>query len=166
MSVKHGLLALLCERPRYGYELKAVFEARTGAVWPLNVGQIYTTLVRLERDGLVTREGENAEGHVLYRVTPMGSQKVDEWWCEAVDREMPARDELAIKLALAVAAPDVDPSDVLRRQRSATVQAMQILDRKKTALLADEIAATLILDALLLATEAEVKWLDHCESQL
>ena len=53
MSVKHGLLALLCEGPRYGYELKAAFETRTGEAWPLNVGQVYTTLARLERDGQV-----------------------------------------------------------------------------------------------------------------
>ena len=53
MSVRQSLLALLREGPRYGALLKADFEARTGGVWPLNVGQVYTTLARLERDGLV-----------------------------------------------------------------------------------------------------------------
>ena len=53
VSVRHALLALLSEGPKYGLQLREEFEARTGEVWPLNVGQVYTTLQRLERDGLV-----------------------------------------------------------------------------------------------------------------
>ena len=53
MSVPHALLALLSEGPKYGLRLQNEFESRTGEVWPLNVGQVYTTLQRLERDGLV-----------------------------------------------------------------------------------------------------------------
>jgi DNA-binding PadR family transcriptional regulator len=60
MSIRHGLLALLEEGPRYGYQLKSEFESRTGSTWPLNVGQVYTTLGRLERDGLVSPAGEDA----------------------------------------------------------------------------------------------------------
>ena len=56
--VKNGLLALLERGPMYGYQLRAEFEASTGATWPLNVGQVYTTLSRLERDGLVEPVGE------------------------------------------------------------------------------------------------------------
>jgi DNA-binding PadR family transcriptional regulator len=166
MSVKHGLLALLCEGPRYGYELKSGFEARTGTTWPLNVGQVYTTLGRLERDGLVSRDGEDAEGHVLYRVTPTGAREVADWWGAAVEREAPPRDELAIKLALAVGLPDVDARDVLQRQRTATVRALQAHTRKKRALPAGDTAAALVLDALVFAAEAEVRWLDHCEARL
>ena len=66
MSVRHALLALLSEGPKYGLQLREEFEARTGEVWPLNVGQVYTTLQRLERDGLVEsderRRGRAAEG--------------------------------------------------------------------------------------------------------
>ena len=58
MSVRHALLALLSEGPKYGLQLRQEFEARTGEVWPLNVGQVYTTLQRLERDGLVESDGE------------------------------------------------------------------------------------------------------------
>jgi len=57
MSVRHALLALLSEGPKYGLQLREEFEARTGEVWPLNVGQVYTTLQRLERDGLVETAG-------------------------------------------------------------------------------------------------------------
>ncbi|MCW2680652.1 MAG: transcriptional regulator, PadR-like family [Frankiales bacterium] len=166
MSVKHGLLALLCEGPRYGYELKSAFEARTGTTWPLNVGQVYTTLARLERDGLVARDGEDPEGHALYRVTATGTREVEDWWSQAVEREAPPRDELAIKLALAVGLPGVDARDVLQRQRTATVRALQTHTRKKKALPAGDTAASLVLDALVFAAEAEVRWLDHCEARL
>ena len=62
MSVRHALLALLSEGPKYGLQLRQEFEARTGEVWPLNVGQVYTTLQRLERDGLVESDDSAEEG--------------------------------------------------------------------------------------------------------
>jgi DNA-binding PadR family transcriptional regulator len=166
MSVKHGLLALLVEGPRYGYELKSGFEARTGATWPLNVGQVYTTLARLERDELVARDGEDAEGHVLYRITPRGLRELEDWWEVAVEREAPVRDELAIKLALAVGTPGVDARDVVQRQRTATVRALQSHTRRKASVAPGDTAAALVLDALVFAAEAEVRWLDHCEARL
>jgi DNA-binding PadR family transcriptional regulator len=166
MSVKHGLLALLCDGPRYGYELKSSFEARTGETWPLNVGQVYTTLARLERDGLVERDGQDGEGHDLYRLTAPGERELDDWWSTPVGREAPARDEVAIKLALACATPGVDPRDVIQRQRTATVSALQAHNRRKRALPAGDTAAALVLDALVFAAEAEVSWLDHCEARL
>ena len=71
MSVPHALLALLSEGPKYGLRLQNEFEARTGEVWPLNVGQVYTTLQRLERDGLVeTDDGEGERSRKRYRITP------------------------------------------------------------------------------------------------
>ena len=127
---------------------------------------MYTTLARLERDGLVERDGEDAEGHDLYRITGPGSRELEGWWGSAVEREAPARDELAIKLALAVDAPGVDPRDVIQRQRTATVQALQAHSRRKRALPAGDTAAALVLDALVFAAEAEVSWLDHCEARL
>ena len=76
MSVRQALLALLEQGPMYGYQLRAEFEQRTGATWPLNVGQVYTTLTRLERDGLVEGEGVDDEGHAIFRVTdePAGTR--------------------------------------------------------------------------------------------
>ena len=171
MSVKHALLALLCEGPRYGYELKAAFEARTGDAWPLNVGQVYTTLARLERDGLVERDSEDAEGHVHYRLTDAGRREVQGWWDAGVEREAPPRDELAIKLALALTVPGVDVLGVLQRQRTATVRALQTHTRRRRALASaapgrTDSAALLVLESLVFAAEAEVRWLDHCEARL
>ncbi len=91
--VKHGLLALLERGPMYGWKLRAEFEASTGATWPLNIGQVYTTLSRLERDGLVEAVGEaDAEGRVTYRITDAGRAEVAGWFATPVARrEPPAR---------------------------------------------------------------------------
>ena len=75
MSIRHSLLALLQDRPRYGYQLRTEFEDRTGSSWPLNIGQVYTTLDRLERDGLVRNDGGDGEGHVIYSITDAGRPK-------------------------------------------------------------------------------------------
>ena len=101
MSVRHALLVLLEQGPRYGYQLRAEFEQHTGSTWPLNVGQVYTTLNRLDRDGLVRTAGEDAEGHVVYEVTDAGRDEVAAWFTSPVSRSTPPRDELAIKPALA-----------------------------------------------------------------
>jgi len=79
LSVKHGLLALLAEAPRHGYQLKTDFERRTGGSWALNIGQVYTTLQRLERDGLVLAEwkaSENGRRARYYRLTPAGRRRL------------------------------------------------------------------------------------------
>src|SRR3712207_6543126 len=97
MSVKQALLALLEQGPMYGYQLRSEFERRTGSTWPLNVGQVYTTLTRLERDGLVEGTGGDGEGHVFYRLTTDGSAEVRAWFTTPVARSQPPRDELAIR---------------------------------------------------------------------
>ncbi|MEV5000578.1 PadR family transcriptional regulator [Nocardioides sp. LML1-1-1.1] len=172
MSVKHALLALLEHQPMYGYQLRAEFEQRTGTTWPLNVGQVYTTLTRLERDGLAAAEGEDAEGHQVYRITEAGRDEVAAWFTTPVARTQPPRDELAIKLALAVTVPGVDVGTVIQQQRSATMAALQDYTRLKrragaptTAEPAD-LAWSLVLDSLVFGAEAELRWLDHCEARL
>ncbi|MGW6686438.1 PadR family transcriptional regulator [Streptomyces sp. NPDC054961] len=176
MSIRHGLLALLERGPRYGSQLRTEFESRTGSTWPLNVGQVYTTLARLERDGLVAPGGEDAAGHTLYAITDSGRSELREWYERPVDRANPPRDELAIKLAMAVGAPNVDIRAVIQSQRHATVQAMQDYTRLKAQALAaidsgrdserDDIAWLLVLEQLIFQTEAEARWLDHCETRL
>ena len=170
MSVRQALLALLEEGPRYGYQLRAQFEQRTGATWPLNVGQVYTTLTRLERDGLVEGAGTDDEGHVVYRITDAGRGEVATWFTTPVARTQPPRDELAIKLALAVTVPGVDVGSVIQQQRSATMAALQDYTRLKRQAAAgegrEELAWSLVLDSLVFAAEAEVRWLDHCEARL
>ena len=170
MSVKQALLALLEQEPMYGYQLRVEFEARTGAAWPLNVGQVYTTLTRLERDGLVEAAGADDEGHERWRLTDEGHREVATWFTTPVPRTQPPRDELAIKLALAVTVPGVDVGTLIQRQRGATMAALQDYTRLKRAagasVEAADLAWSLVLDSLVFAAEAEIRWLDHCESRV
>ncbi|MEV3989757.1 PadR family transcriptional regulator [Streptomyces sp. NPDC049837] len=176
MSIRHGLLALLEPGPRYGSQLRSEFESRTGSTWPLNVGQVYTTLSRLKRDGLIEQGGEDEAGHALYAITDAGREELRAWFEKPVDRTSPARDELAIKLAMAVGAPGVDIRNVIQSQRRHTVKAMQDYTRLKaqaiTALESgasqerDDVAWLLVLEQLIFQTEAEARWLDHCEARL
>ncbi|HET8614694.1 MAG TPA: PadR family transcriptional regulator [Actinomycetales bacterium] len=168
MSIRQGLLALLAERAMYGAQLRAEFEARTGGTWPLNVGQVYSTLQRLERDGLVEAAGgPDPEGRIAYRLTDEGRTRVSRWWTTPVDRSEHPRDELTIKLALAVTVPGVDVPAVVQTQRTQTLRALQDLTRlKQRATEQDDIAWLLVLDNLVFAAEAEVRWLDHVEARL
>jgi len=166
MSIRHGLLALLTENPKYGYQLRAEFEERTGGTWPLNVGQVYTTLARLERDGLVLPKETDAEGRHRYALTDEGSAEVTTWFAIPVPRDSAPRDELAIKLALALATPDVDVSALVQTQRVETMRTLQNYTRLKAHANDAEVAWLLALDALLFQIEAELRWLDHCETTL
>jgi len=196
MSVRSGLMALLAEGEKYGAQLRSEFEARTGATWPLNVGQVYTTLDRLVRDGLVESAGaSDAEGRIAYRLTPAGHAELGAWWTTPVDRTSTPRDELTIKLALAVTAPAVDVQRVVQTQRTATLRHLHDLTRLKReslgrtegaaespargddgARLGDRaeppvasdngLAWLLVLENLVFAAEAEVRWLDHVETML
>ncbi|MFE5327982.1 PadR family transcriptional regulator [Embleya sp. NPDC056575] len=166
MSIKHGLLALLDQGPRYGYQLRSEFESRTGSTWPLNVGQVYTTLGRLDRDGLVAPDGEDDEGHVFYRITEPGRAELRAWFDAPVSRTNPPRDELAIKLAMAVTVPGIDIGTVVQAQRAHTLRALQDYTRLKTRAAEDDMAWQLVLESLIFHAEAEVRWLDHCETRL
>lgn len=165
MSIPKAFLVLLSESPMNGNQLRSVFESRTGSTWPLNIGQAYTTLQRLERDGLVVPcSGGDSE---IYDLTPDGQAVVQEWWDSPVERSRPARDELAIKLTLAVTAPGVDVSRVVQRQRTESMRVLHeythLKAQAKQAAAPDR-AWQLLLDSLIFQTEAEIRWLDHVEA--
>ncbi len=167
MSVKLGLLAILSEAPAYGAQLKAAFEQRTGGTWPVNVGQVYTTLDRLERDGLVSAATPDADGRIEYRLTPAGQSAVDSWWRTPVDREVTPREELVIKLALAITSGTADPAAVAQAQRSATMHRLQQLTRVKQSIdPRTDLAWLLVVEHQLFAAEAEIRWLDQVEASI
>lgn len=170
MSVRLGILALLAEEDMYGAQLRAEFEARTGGTWPLNIGQVYTTLTRLERDGLVSQSsGPDGEGRISYSLTVAGRAEVDGWWLTPVDRSNTPRDELVIKLALSVTAVGVDVTRVVQAQRTATMRHLRdltTLKRSASTQTETDLAWLLVLDNLVFSAEAEVRWLDHVESTL
>lgn len=169
MSVRQSLLAILDQGPCYGYQLRAEFERRTGSTWPVNVGQIYSTLDRLERDGLVQRL-DSDEDQVHFQITDAGHAEVADWLGSPVLRQGTTRDELAIKLAIAVTLPGVDIAQVIQVQRSATLRTLQDLTHTKAATgdptSAEDLAWLLVVDSMIFAAEAEVRWLDHSENRL
>lgn len=166
MSIRNGLLALLEGGPKYGYQLRVEFEAATGATWPLNVGQVYTTLNRLDRDGLVEPVGNADEsGKVVYRITEAGRAELATWFDEPIEHDARPRDELVIKVAMAVATPSVDALAVIDAQRAAAHRAIRAATRRKAGPAAD-LATALVAEAAIFAAEAEVRWLDHCEQIL
>jgi DNA-binding PadR family transcriptional regulator len=162
MSVRHGLLALLARGTRHGYQLRSEFEASTGATRPLNIGQVYTTLGRMERDGLVRQEGQDEQGRVDYAITEKGRSELDRWFGTPVAQADRPRDELVIKIAMAVTA-GADVTGVVHTQRAATMRTLQELTRAKRGLSA---AQRLVLDSMIFQAEAEQRWLDHCEAVL
>jgi DNA-binding PadR family transcriptional regulator len=169
MSVRHGLLALLERGSMHGYQLRAMFEESTGGTWPLNIGQVYTTLSRLERDGLVHQQPENDGGQRSYEITGAGRAELATWFATPVSRTDRPRDELAIKLAFALTTEGVNVPAVLQAQRTATMRTLQEFTRLKARAETGEsgdLAWRLVLDAMVFQAEAEVRWLDHCEASL
>lgn len=170
MSVRQSLLAILDQGPCYGYQLRAEFDRRTGSTWPLNVGQIYSTLDRLERDGLVVKGETDQHGHVYYAITAAGSAEAASWLESPVERGQGTRDELAIKLALAATLPGVDVAAVIDAQRQVSHGRLQQLNRAKYAGSdpdgPEQLAWALVVDSMIFAAEAEVRWLDHTEQRL
>ncbi|MBO0980520.1 PadR family transcriptional regulator [Microbacterium sp. SD291] len=169
MSVRHSLLAILAQGPCYGYQLRHEFDRRTGSTWPLNVGQIYNTLERLERDGLAVHADQDDHGHVYWQVTDAGREEVATWLSSPVVRASGTRDELAIKLAVAATLPGADAASVTGTQRAASAGRLEDLRRTRESAepgTPEGLAWSLVVDSMIFAAEAEVRWLDHVEARL
>jgi DNA-binding PadR family transcriptional regulator len=166
MSVRHALLALLSEGPKYGLQLRQEFEARTGEVWPLNVGQVYTTLQRLERDGLVASADGDDGPQKGYHLTEPGRTELLQWLQEPQVDVSPPRDELLIKVLVAVQVPGIEVHDVIQVHRRHLLQLMQRYTAVKADAAADDVALALVVDAELFRLEGAVRWLDSAEVRL
>lgn len=167
MSIKYSLLALLAESPMYGAQLRSEFESRTGGTWPLNIGQVYTTLDRLTRDAWVDTDGATDQGSTRYRLTVAGEEALQSWWLAPVDRSQAPRSELTIKLALAVTIPGMNVRRLVGIQRTATLRQIAELTRlQRHTDPAKDLAWSLVLDSLIFTADAEIRWLDHVEQSL
>jgi DNA-binding PadR family transcriptional regulator len=166
MSVRHALLALLSDGPKYGLQLRHEFEARTGEVWPLNVGQVYTTLQRLERDGLVESDGADDGPQKGYVITPDGSRELTGWLETPPAVDQPPRDELLIKVLVAVQVPGVDVHEVIQVHRRHLIELMQRYTGVKADAPEADVAVALVVDAELFRLEAAVRWLDSADARL
>ena len=171
MAVREGLLALLREGPRYGYQLKTEFEAATGGVWTINVGQVYTTLERLNRDGLVMLD--ERDDQKLYSITLAGVDELGAWWEAVPTEDPPPRDELMLKMLMAIELGPEHGLDVITKHRTALTSLLQ--RRRRTASsdtnppgasAGEQLAAELVADALIVRAEADLRWLDLCEARL
>ena len=167
MSVRHAMLALLSEGPKYGLQLREEFEGRTGEVWPLNVGQVYTTLQRLERDGLVESDGNGEDGpQKAFRITADGEQELAGWLRTPPDLSSPPRDELVMKVLIAVRVPGTDPHEVIQAHRRYLVQRMQQWTRIKDDEARGALGLALAVDAELLRLDSVIRWLDVADARL
>ena len=165
MSVPHALLALLSEGSKYGLRLQSEFESRTGEVWPLNVGQVYTTLQRLERDGLVESDGDGARSK-RYRITAAGAQELAGWLRTPPELVPPPRDELVIKVLVALQIPGIDIHELLQVHRRHVIEVMQRYTRIKAEASEGDVSLALVADAELFRLEAIVRWLDAADVRL
>src|SRR6266566_5854402 len=168
VSIALSVLAILDEGPSYGLQLKNEFEARTGGVWPLNIGQVYTTLDRLERDGLVrpsVARGEPGKQNT-YEITEEGRSRLGGWFATDTRAGAPARDGLVLKLVMAASNPGLDVSSVIQTERKGAVQLLQEYTRLKTSDASPDLGWTFLLESLIFQTEARVRWLDACEERL
>ncbi len=167
MSVRHALLALLSEGPKYGLQLRQEFEERTGEVWPLNVGQVYTTLQRLERDGLVASDGTGEDGAQKgFRITSEGERELAVWLRTPPDLSSPPRDELVIKVLIALRVPGVDVHEVLQSHRRYLVELMQEWTRLKEYAADRDLGFALVVDAELFRLDAVIRWLDAADGRI
>src|ERR1700685_3381862 len=167
MSIRHSLLALLSVGPKYGFQLRQEFEESTGEVWPLNVGQVYTTLQRLERDGLTESDDVEAdERQKNFRITPHGREELTQWLRTPPDLSQPPRDELVIKVLVASRLPDVDVYEVIQVHRRYIVQLMQQWTHLKEDEVGFDLAFALAVDAELYRLDSVVRWLDAADGRL
>jgi len=171
VSVRHALLALLSEGPKYGLQLREEFEARTGEVWPLNVGQVYTTLQRLERDGLAESDDAGQDGREktpqkAFRITAAGHDELEGWLRTPPDLSAPPRDELVMKVLVAMRVPGIDVHDVVQIHRRYLVELMQQWTRIKEAEADSDLGLALVVDAELFRLDSVIRWLDAADGRI
>ena len=168
--MRNAILALLAAGPAYGYELKQVLDRMFGAVWPpINIGQIYTTLQRLERDGLVVSEvvpRERKADRVVYEITDGGREALGEWFLTTGSTPR-LRDDLFMKLVLAKRSGVVDPIQLARRQTDEHLQALSDLDAMANGEGAmDDGTGQLLIEGMALHLQADIRWLELWEQTL
>jgi DNA-binding PadR family transcriptional regulator len=178
MSVREGLLALLVAGDKHGYQLRTEFEEATAGSWPLNIGQVYTTLERLQRDGLIDEAGTDGD-RKRYRLTAQGRAELGDWFSTG-PADQP-KEPTVIKVLVAMRTEGVDVLAVLDVQRAALTSQLQqhrraqrkAADAAATVATVDDhttsnrsLSDLMLSDALITRVESELRWLDMCEQRL
>jgi len=167
VSLKYGVLGLLKAEPLHGYEVKNRFEAMLGGTWDVNIGQIYTTLQRLERDGLIRPLGGRGDRRkLLYELSPEGQKALDEWLAQPDAGPQQLHEEIYVKLLLATRIANGDLKGMLARQKRAYLQRLRDLNRlEERARRVGRIDLARLVRGALLHTEADLKWMDELSSE-
>ena len=170
MSVRHTLLGLLAQQPRYGYELRAAFTARAGGAenWNVTPAQVYTTLNRMLENGLIRAESAASDPTEkrVYRITPSGQIELERWFTAEVRTE-PQQDEFYLKLALARVLDSVDVNLLIQAQRNSLYRSLHRVTTQRQKLDPHtELANILLMDKAVMHLEADLRWLDMVEARL
>lgn len=172
LSVKHAILGFLARSPRHGYELKSEFDLMTGGLWDLNIGQVYSTLERMLKDGLVALDeaDDGTEDRKVYRVTEAGVQELELWLQRPPLKARPLRDEVLIRLGLLLMREPARAIDLIEAQRRIYHLQMADLTRRKLAMREppgpERLRRELVVDAAIAHTEADLHWLESCEQKV
>jgi DNA-binding PadR family transcriptional regulator len=167
LSLRYGVLGLLKEEPLHGYEVKNRFEGMLGGTWEVNVGQIYTTLQRLERDGLVRPVGARGDrGKQTYELSPDGRKALDQWLAQPDAGPQQLREDIYVKLLLAARIANGDLQGMLARQKRSYLQRLRDLNRVEERARRDgRVDLARLVRGALLHTEADLKWIDELASE-
>jgi DNA-binding PadR family transcriptional regulator len=160
------VLAMLAKEPSHGYQLRARLRDALGPLGDaLNAGQVYVTLTRLEKAGLLTVEraggGADRSDRKVYALTPNGQQRVAEWIAE-VSWPRPDLAEFHLKLIAAAAAGLADPLTIVDTQRRELLRRLRAAQRAAMAE-PDRSDAALLLEGIVLRLQADLRWLEACE---
>jgi DNA-binding PadR family transcriptional regulator len=172
MTVRHAILALLAQKPRHGYELRAAFEAIMGGDenWDVKPAQIYTTLERLDEAGLVALASDLGEGEEpsrrVYAITSDGRELLQEWFSTGTTPEH-QRDEFFVKLMTGLVSGEADPLRIIQTQRAHLYQEMHEATQLRDSYDPQaEMASILLYDKVIMHLEADLRWLDMIEMRL
>ncbi|WP_326550404.1 PadR family transcriptional regulator [Micromonospora sp. NBC_01813] len=165
MSLGQTFLGLLEAAPRHGYDLKRSYDERFGRSKPLHYGQVYSTLSRLLRDGLVEVDGVvpgDGPERKRYAITDAGVTDVAQWLAKPEKPDAYLQNTLYTKVVLALLT-DRPAADLLDVQRAEHLRLMRELTRRKTG---GDLADQLICDHALFHLEADLRWLELTAARL
>ncbi|MGO9335789.1 MAG: PadR family transcriptional regulator [Acidimicrobiales bacterium] len=160
------VLAMLAKEPSHGYELRARLDRALGPLGEaMNAGQIYVTLSRLEKAGLVARDeltgSSDHPDRKVYLLTPAGAERVAEWFSE-VSWPKPDLAEFHLKLVAAAQGGLADPVAIVDMQRRELLRRLR--DAQRAAMAEEnESDAALLLEGIVLRLQADLRWLEACE---
>jgi DNA-binding PadR family transcriptional regulator len=163
------LLALLAKEPAHGYELKTLLEQTFGQAYPSpNIGQIYVTLQRLERDGLVASQDvfqATRPNKRVYELTPAGREALAAWIDEPSEGPR-IRDDFFMKLVLSPFAGETDQMALINRQRRHYLNLMRGLSKLASTTDKDSRISRLLIEGAMLHLQADLDWLERCQEEL